>query len=97
MDIIRQRQIAAEGQGSLHLHSAQETLSKHLKAINMYDEVISSVQLDLQTQRLQANIRLKPLLTQLEQLEKIPISDYTADTRTKIEALERNLAEIRRH
>ncbi len=63
----------------------------------MYDEVISSVQLDLQTQRLQANNRLKPLLTHLEQLEKIPLSDYTADTRTKIEALERNLAEIRRH
>lgn len=63
----------------------------------MYDEVISSVQLDLQCQRLQANMRLKPLLTQLEQLEKIPLSEYTADTRTKIENLERNLAEIRRN
>ena len=97
MDIIRQRQIAADGQGSLHLHNAQETLLKHLKAINMYDEVISSVQLDLQCQRLQANSRLKPLLAQLEQLEKIPVADYTAETRTKIENLERNLAEIRRN
>jgi hypothetical protein len=89
--------MAAEGQGSLHLHNSQETLSKHLKTINMYDEVISSVQLDLQCQRLSANTRLKPLLAQLEALEKIPLADYTAETRTKIENLERNLAEIRRN
>jgi len=45
---------------------------------------------------LQANTRLKPLLAQLEQLEKVPQSDYNQETRTKIETLERNLAELRR-
>jgi hypothetical protein len=53
MDIIRQRQMAADGSsGVMSIHSAQETLSKHLKTINQYDEVISSVQLDLAMQRL---------------------------------------------
>lgn len=66
MDIIRQRQLAAEGQGSLLLHNAQQTLQKHLKTINMFDEVISSVQLDLHSQRLNANNRMKPMLAQLE-------------------------------
>jgi hypothetical protein len=32
----------------------------------MFDEVISSVQLDLHTQRLNANNRMKPMLAQLE-------------------------------
>ena len=62
----------------------------------MFDEVISSVQLDLHSQRLNANNRMKPMLAQLEQLEKIAPGDYTSETRNKIENLERGLAEVRR-
>lgn len=62
----------------------------------MFDETISSVQLELLVQRQQVNTRLKQQLAQLEALERLRPEEITQEVRARIEALERNLGEMRR-
>lgn len=81
-----------------HIQSAHESLMKQLKSINLFDETISCVQLDLAVSRAQVNQRLQQYLAQLEALEKLRPDEFKQEaTRPRIEALEKQLNDLKRH
>jgi hypothetical protein len=81
-----------------HIQSAHESLAKQLKSINLFDETISCVQLDLAVSRAQVNQRLQHCLAQLEALEKLRPDEFKQEsTRPRIEALEKQLNDLKRH
>ena len=86
MEIIKQKQLAMDG--TVSQISTSELLSKYLKSINLFDETISSVSLDLITQRVQAPHKLKSHTQTLESLEKVKLEDFTPEDRARLATLE---------